>query len=221
MYGSTLSGLYPNFAGEDISGGAAGDVITGLNINMGSPAVVTYTGVELIVDIYSTFTSAVSGSTPEFSNLLSSTTITFAGFTSQANVYYAETGLALNPATLTTGSFGATFLFLANTGSGYVAATDLETELTIVPAATGSNVLGGTIFGTTAATGSTVLTGANSVSFGASYPNVNLAVTFTGSPAPEPMSMAFLGIGAAGLILRRRQAKVRELGPKPQRPHEV
>ncbi|MHB8635212.1 MAG: hypothetical protein ACYC96_01935 [Fimbriimonadaceae bacterium] len=205
MYGYTLGGLYPNVSGEDISGAAAGDVISGLTVNVGASSVTTYTGLELIVNIYDTYTGGTTGSTPEFSNLLSTTTITLPGFTSALNTYYPQTALALNPATISGSSFGATILILANTGSGYAAATNLQTVLTVVAPAVGSNALGGTIFGTTVATNSTVLTGSNSVSFGSGFPNVNLAATFTGTtPAPEPVSIAFLSLGVVGLIARRR-----------------
>jgi len=206
IYGISFgTSIYENMYGEDITTTTGPITLNSLNVDLVSESATAYTDVQCLVSVYSTYTGLLSGSSSEFSGLLSTTTLDFGAQTLAANSYYAITGLALNNANVTGNSFGITITWLANTGAGLTGAANLETGTTITVPTIGANFTPANMFGAVGATGSTNLTGGSSWTLGSNYPNIDMAIQVAGTPAPEPVSMAFLGLGVVGLIARRRR----------------
>jgi len=190
----------------------------GFDLNMdttGSSGSNTYSNLQLEVQVYGTGVSTYSGSSAaEFSNLLYTHTFTFGAETLANGFYYDAAGL-LNggteialptPVTTTdsTGRVGVVFTWL-NAGAP---TTLLQTAVGIGDTpSVGSNAETdyNLNFGVVGGTGAVL--NQNQYLYSGTVPT-NLAVElFTGTPAPEPVSMTFLGLGVVGLIARRRNRK--------------
>jgi len=160
----------------------------------------------LSMSFYNTFTDSYTSSAPEMSGLIGTSTVDLGAATNlSAGFYYVYTAQTLSAPINVPQNVGVTFTWLLNGAP----ATGVEMGLNLTAAPTiGNNydTVSGTGFnlmwhGNSVAAGS-VPAGTSYLYFGSAAENA--AVRFYGTPAPEPVSMAFLGLGVVGLIARRR-----------------
>lgn len=138
----------PPFLGQAFTlsnaGGTSNIAITGGTFYMSSYTATTYTDVQVTIDIWGTASGVSSGTTPAFSNLLTSYTLDLGARSTGANVYYSFNFTLPSPVTLPTQTGGISFGFKGNTGSGLVATSNLGILLRdgTYPVATGTPAAG-------------------------------------------------------------------------------
>lgn len=213
-----------NSQGEVFGLAAANQQITGFDMEIwnaegASAGNSVYNDLRLQVTFYSGFQATFTGSGNEFTTAISTTTFDLGAQTLANNTLYNLNGSGPStpffslptPVSVTGSNIGIQFTWLADTGNGLGAATTVQTawEIGATGPSIGSNAFqyANLAWGASGATSSaTSIAQSNYWYGGANYPHVDLGVQIYGaSPAPEPVSMSLLAVGAVGLIVRRRK----------------
>lgn len=215
---STTSSTPNTFMGDGYTLLSGTKDITGFDIYPTNVTGTNYTGLKATIYVWGTVnTGAVSASTPAFSNLLGSYTITSTGTYTTGFFYPFESakpgvtpGISLTtPLALSSPTIGLTFAFQGTTdGATYAPANNLTSLITYgVPPTVGSQVFNGYYRNANSETNGNFTSTLRSLG----VTNQSLAVRVYGDvvAAPEPsqyvaFAIGILGIGALSLCARRR-----------------
>jgi hypothetical protein len=209
-----------NSEGEIFGLASPNATITGFGLDLGNDlggtGTTVYTSVELEVTFFSTFQTTFTDSGAEFSNPIEQVTYNFGALTLTNGDYYALDGTAAAPEfvlptaiTVSGSNIGMEETWLSSTTGGAATASQtLQTTWAInVNPSVGGNGFAPYEMAWAAAGGTNSSTSVlQSGYFYTGSGDVNLSTVLYGTPStPEPCSMAILGIGAVGMIARRRR----------------